>query len=158
VSPIGTTVKRKEDKAVFRVVGTDETSGKYVLAPVEHGENILASAKELRREFGLTDASDPERTDAQAGWDRLSERFRKATDKATRKHVVKLPSPEAVFCGQVESIAEQEARRIAQNPDLLAEVETGLRVVPEAVGRALDDLLKRPATPVHGAQRRGSRR
>jgi hypothetical protein len=157
---VGTDIQRKADKLRFRVTGVDENTNSYVLEPLdEFGAPFTVDAKTLRKEYGI-DASDPAATDEQAGWQRISDGLRTAVTRASRPHrnAIRLPSPEEQFAGKAEDIAREAAAKIAADPDLLAEVEAGLRVVPEAVGRALDEIVSRPATPLHGAARRKARR
>lgn len=53
---IGTVVKRKRDRAVFRVVGRD--GGQLVIAPVEHGGALAVSELELRELFSVVNEAE----------------------------------------------------------------------------------------------------
>ena len=53
---IGTTLKRRRDRALFRVVGRD--GGQWVIAPERFGPALSASELELRELFGVVSEPD----------------------------------------------------------------------------------------------------
>jgi hypothetical protein len=136
---LGKTVTRKADKARFKVTGQTEDAC-WVLTPVHFGTAIKASPDELRRDYGLKDASEPKRADEQEGWNRLGAAFRE-TFVRSRRGVRRGPTPEETF--EILTGDDADVARIAGNEDLLAEFEAGLLRVPNDVAKRLDAIVAR---------------
>jgi hypothetical protein len=134
---IGTTVKRKANKALFTVTGQSEDG--WVLTPEPFGPPIEATAAVLRSDFAVKDAHEPMRDSEQAGWDRFGEAFRR-TVLRSRRGVPRSLTPEEALTDAGASAARAIAAQIAADPDLRADFDIGLLTLHPAVERELEAL------------------
>lgn len=136
---VGAVVRRKSDKTRWRVEAIDAANGSYVLSPADaFGQNVSASAEELRR-WGVV-AEEPPRPDATSasGWQRLAQRAAAKIDR--RRQPLYASTPEEALAAGEREAARAAAERIARDPAKLADHAVGLLPVSDAVGVALDHI------------------
>ena len=147
--PAGSTLKRKSDKAQFRVIGVDHANGegRYVLERVDEYESPVAlTPAETRRVFGAA-VEEPPRSDAESertGWERLSAAFGRHARAAARGRAELGPTPEEQLAAAAEgaSSAKRHAEGILADPEKLADYEAGLLPTHPAVVVHLDAALR----------------
>ena len=133
---IGKRVRRKSDGKWFAVTG--QTEAAWVLTPDEFGSPVEVSPETLASEYGVTQVTVPRQADQERAWERLAAGFRDAV-LTSRGRPPRALSPEDQF--RILSGDEAQARRIADDPDLIADYECALLDVPPEVARRLDELI-----------------
>lgn len=152
---IGTTVKRKTDKATFHVRGFNEGTGRWVLVPVVHGPLVQATPGELLRDYS---GADPAAADAPVNAERdvIDRQMREAAEsnrayfgQGAKPRRKPLPgSPEAVFNGDDTPVergpegARGLALAILRDPERRGQWEIGVLPTHPAVELEIKRILE----------------
>jgi len=146
---VGSTLKRKADRARFRLIGVDHANGegRYVFERLDaHEAPVALTPAETRRLFGAA-VEEPPRPDAETartGWAKLADAFGRNLRAAARRRAELGPTPEAQL--EAAALGTSAAKRVAESifadADKLADFEAGLLPTHPAVHRHLGVLIE----------------
>ncbi len=144
---IGTHLRRKRDKATYRVVGRD--GGQWILAPDTFGSAVSASELEIRELYVVigeepeTPAVEPaaeiagRSRDEQAGYEALAAQAHEAFTATMRKRT----APPALTPEESLRAGELTAAEIVASPKLRWAFEQRALAVSPGVAAAVEELL-----------------